>query len=139
MMTRSVVFVAGGVLKSLGGGGGDGARIIRSCRGGGLIGPCRLTGIIDDLRGDKIRRRTVMTSSVFRSGTTMMQQQHDINSGNRIVPKQWEIYTGIVLERKPVISQEMTSIEKEFAEMMGKVEVERSKKSDHEVKKEKDA
>jgi hypothetical protein len=55
-------------------------------------------------------------------------------------PKQkWDLFAGVVLERRPLLSQEMNPLEKEYADLMAKHELEMSKKSDHEVRKEIDA
>jgi hypothetical protein len=53
--------------------------------------------------------------------------------------QKWDLFAGVVLERRPLLSQEMNPLEKEYADLMAKHELEMSKKSDHEVRKEIDA
>lgn len=51
---------------------------------------------------------------------------------------QWDIVAGIVVERKPVITQKMDAFQEKYSNMLTKIEFEMSKKSDHEIRKQND-
>lgn len=51
---------------------------------------------------------------------------------------QWDLVGGICLERKPVITQELTPLEKRYLEFLRQLETEKSYLSDHELRHKKD-
>lgn len=48
--------------------------------------------------------------------------------------EKWDLLTAVCLERKPIITQELTEIEKEFKDYLAQVELERSLRNDFEIK-----
>ncbi|CAG7729306.1 unnamed protein product, partial [Allacma fusca] len=48
--------------------------------------------------------------------------------------KKWDLYIGLCLERRPVITKDLTPLEKRYAEFLTQYEFELSKKSDHELR-----
>lgn len=60
------------------------------------------------------------------------------SSCSTIVNEKWDLVTAVCLERKPVITKEPNAIEKEYEEMLAKIEFESSMKSDHEIRHEED-
>lgn len=52
--------------------------------------------------------------------------------------KQWDIMTGICLQRKPVITKSLTDIEVNYQNILQEIESEKSLKSDHELRHDKD-
>ncbi|CAH0559513.1 unnamed protein product [Brassicogethes aeneus] len=54
-------------------------------------------------------------------------------STTSLVNEKWDLLTAVCLERKPVITQELNEIQKEYEELLAEVEFERSLKSDHEL------
>jgi len=84
-----------------------------------------------------ISRSRLVDSISSHSVTSESTQQVSLppQSGSKA---KWDLYVGLVLERKPRLTQEMSSMEKEYAELLKQYEFELSKKSDHEVRKEKD-
>ncbi|XP_066252846.1 large ribosomal subunit protein mL46 [Euwallacea similis] len=55
-----------------------------------------------------------------------------------IIKEKWDLLTAVLVERKPLISPEITGIERKFKEYLSTVEFEKSLKSDIEVKLEKE-
>lgn len=51
---------------------------------------------------------------------------------------QWDIFAGIVVERKPVITAKKDSLQEKYSKFLSQLEYEISKKSDHEVRHDKD-
>lgn len=51
----------------------------------------------------------------------------------------WDLYVGLCLERRPVITKDRTPLEEKYAAFLAQYEVELSKKSDHEIRREDDA
>ena len=87
-----------------------------------------------------------VTSHLFRVSVTKYtllehisnysgKPQLDLKAGN--APK-WDLYAGIVLERKPILTQEMTPLEQKYSQFLSQYELELSKKSDHEIRQEND-
>lgn len=54
------------------------------------------------------------------------------------VNEKWDLLTSVCLERKPVISPSLNKLETEFQKYLLQVELERSLKSDHEIRHEND-
>lgn len=50
----------------------------------------------------------------------------------------WDLFSAVCLERLPVIAKPMTDIEKKFQECLNEIDVERSHKSNHELRVEKE-
>lgn len=50
----------------------------------------------------------------------------------------WDLYAGILVERLPVVSKSLNDLERQFQDMLSKVEYENSYKSDFELKHERD-
>lgn len=48
--------------------------------------------------------------------------------------EKWDLLTAVLIERKPVITTELSSLEKEFKEYLSAVEFERSLKNETEIK-----
>lgn len=46
----------------------------------------------------------------------------------------WDIVTGVCIERLPVVTPPLNDIQKKYKAMLDAIEVEKSYKSDHEVK-----
>lgn len=52
--------------------------------------------------------------------------------------EKWDLHAAICLERKPIITPNLSNLEQEFHKMLAEVEVEKSVKSDFEVRNEND-
>ncbi|XP_063226825.1 large ribosomal subunit protein mL46 [Bacillus rossius redtenbacheri] len=52
--------------------------------------------------------------------------------------EKWDLLSGVCVERKRVISKQMTQLEDKFTQLLERIEFERSLKSDHEVRRELD-
>ncbi|XP_049942448.1 39S ribosomal protein L46, mitochondrial-like [Schistocerca serialis cubense] len=52
--------------------------------------------------------------------------------------ERWDLLSGVCLERDPIITADMTDIEKRFSEYLQTIEFENSMKSDHEIRHERD-
>ncbi|XP_017029884.1 large ribosomal subunit protein mL46 [Drosophila kikkawai] len=53
-------------------------------------------------------------------------------------PEKWDLYAGVLVERLPVVSKSLNPLEKQFQDMLWRVEYENSLKSDHELKHERE-
>ncbi|KAH8275020.1 hypothetical protein KR018_010072 [Drosophila ironensis] len=53
-------------------------------------------------------------------------------------PEKWDLYAGVLVERLPVVSKALNPLEKQFQELLWRVEFENSLKSDHELKHERE-
>ncbi|EDV38766.1 uncharacterized protein Dana_GF24835 [Drosophila ananassae] len=53
-------------------------------------------------------------------------------------PEKWDLYAGVLVERLPVISKSLNPLEKQFQDLLWRVEYENSLKSDFELKHERD-
>lgn len=51
---------------------------------------------------------------------------------------QWDIITGVCVERLPVITPPLNDLQKRYKELLWTIEVEKSLKSDHEIRHEND-
>jgi len=52
--------------------------------------------------------------------------------------EKWDLYAGVLVERLPVVSKSLNPLEKQFQDMLWRVEYENSLKSDHELKHERE-
>uniref|UniRef100_A0A1B6DCR1 Large ribosomal subunit protein mL46 n=1 Tax=Clastoptera arizonana TaxID=38151 RepID=A0A1B6DCR1_9HEMI len=52
--------------------------------------------------------------------------------------EKWDLLSAVSLERKPIITKNLNDMEQKFIKLLSEIEYERSHKSDHEVRKEKD-
>ncbi|KAH8380366.1 hypothetical protein KR009_010199 [Drosophila setifemur] len=52
--------------------------------------------------------------------------------------EKWDLYAGVLVERLPVISKALNPLEKQFQDLLWRVEFENSLKSDHEIKHERE-
>ncbi|XP_972780.2 large ribosomal subunit protein mL46 [Tribolium castaneum] len=59
-------------------------------------------------------------------------------STSAVVREKWDLVTAVCLERKPVITKPLTKIEEDYKTMQSRIEFERSLKSDHEIRHEKE-
>lgn len=50
------------------------------------------------------------------------------------VSSRWDLYAGIVVERRPVVTPKKHEMQEKYMEMLRQVELEVSKKSDHEIR-----
>ncbi|XP_053673102.1 39S ribosomal protein L46, mitochondrial [Anopheles nili] len=50
--------------------------------------------------------------------------------------QKWDLYAGVLVERLPIVTKTLTPIEAKFKEMLSQVELEKSLKSNHELRKE---
>lgn len=73
-----------------------------------------------------LQLRLISSTSVASSNAPI----EDVASG----AKQWDLYAGIVLERKPLLTTEKNEIQDKYAKYLTQLEFELSKKSDHEVR-----
>ncbi|OXA56287.1 39S ribosomal protein L46, mitochondrial [Folsomia candida] len=91
----------------------------------------------------QLSSRFLSTSSISSqsqfSSPSKSQLSNQQSSLPPLAPEKWDLYAGVVLERKPVLTPEMTPLEKEYSTLLSKYEFELSKKSSHEVRKEKDS
>ncbi|EDW50117.1 39S ribosomal protein L46, mitochondrial [Drosophila sechellia] len=53
-------------------------------------------------------------------------------------PEKWDLYAGVLVERLPVVSKYLNPLEKQFQDLLWRVEYENSLKSDHELKHERE-
>lgn len=65
---------------------------------------------------------------------TCLSSQSSTKVSPILQPMQWRIMSAVCIERKPVLTQEMTEMEKKFSAMLTKLENERSMLSDHELR-----
>lgn len=54
------------------------------------------------------------------------------------IKEKWDLYTSICLERKPIVTPQLNSVESQFRDYLSQVEFEHSLKSDHEIRHEND-
>ncbi|XP_017079878.1 39S ribosomal protein L46, mitochondrial [Drosophila eugracilis] len=54
------------------------------------------------------------------------------------VAERWDLFAGVLVERLPVVSKSLSPLEKQFQDMLWRVEYEGSLKSDHELKHERE-
>ncbi|EDW92905.1 39S ribosomal protein L46, mitochondrial [Drosophila yakuba] len=52
--------------------------------------------------------------------------------------EKWDLYAGVLVERLPVVSKSLNPLEKQFQDLLWRVEYENSLKSDHELKHERE-
>ncbi|XP_043647324.1 39S ribosomal protein L46, mitochondrial [Drosophila teissieri] len=52
--------------------------------------------------------------------------------------QKWDLYAGVLVERLPVVSKSLNPLEKQFQDLLWRVEYENSLKSDHELKHERE-
>jgi hypothetical protein len=81
------------------------------------------------------------SSSSFTSNLHQQSHSHKNSQveGQLIKNNRWDLFASLVLERVPVVTSTMTSLESEYSTLLSKYEAELSKKSDHELRKEKDS
>ncbi|XKL69606.1 hypothetical protein PGB90_007375 [Kerria lacca] len=59
-------------------------------------------------------------------------------STSKVAKPEWDLLCGLCLERKPVISRPLSKLESDFKQMLQEIEIEKSKKSQHEIRHEMD-
>ncbi|SPP85250.1 39S ribosomal protein L46, mitochondrial [Drosophila guanche] len=52
--------------------------------------------------------------------------------------EKWDLYAGVLVERLPVVSKSLSPVEKQFQDLLWRIEFENSLKSDHELKNERE-
>uniref|UniRef100_A0A1A9W3E0 Large ribosomal subunit protein mL46 n=1 Tax=Glossina brevipalpis TaxID=37001 RepID=A0A1A9W3E0_9MUSC len=78
------------------------------------------------------------TLSLINSLRCNVQSTTRSSSFNSNTAEKWNLYASILVERLPIISKELNSLEKEFQEYLRHVEFEKSLKSNHELQHERD-
>ena len=59
-------------------------------------------------------------------------------STSNALREKWDLITAVCLERKPVVTQSLTKLEEDYKQLLAQIEFERSLKSDHEMRHEKE-
>ncbi|XP_063908577.1 large ribosomal subunit protein mL46 [Zophobas morio] len=59
-------------------------------------------------------------------------------STSNALREKWDLITAVCLERKPVVTQSLTKLEEDYKKLLAQIEFERSLKSDHEMRHEKE-
>lgn len=67
----------------------------------------------------------------------LLNQKHNFSIGVYKLEK-WDLMSAVSLERKPIITKDLHEMENKFMNVLRELEYERSSKSDHEIRKEKD-
>ncbi|XP_065338120.1 large ribosomal subunit protein mL46 [Cloeon dipterum] len=60
------------------------------------------------------------------------------NASEPHIAKKWDLVSSVCVERNPIITADLTDIENKMQIFLSKIELEQSKKSDHELRKERD-
>ena len=79
------------------------------------------------------------STSSFTSNLHLQSHSHKNSQVEGQLNNRWDLFASLVLERVPVVPSTMTSLESEYSTLLSKYEAELSKKSDHELRKEKDS
>lgn len=76
---------------------------------------------------------TELPGILIRCVTVTVCRVSHIHSSAQLQEK-WKLMSAVCLERFPVITQEMNSIENEFGQLLSKMELEQSHLSNHELR-----
>uniref|UniRef100_A0A182JKS2 Large ribosomal subunit protein mL46 n=1 Tax=Anopheles atroparvus TaxID=41427 RepID=A0A182JKS2_ANOAO len=93
--------------------------------------------------GKRPQRKRTHRSPVVKSNRTDPRaglQQHaaaaTVNAATPQVEQKWDLYAGVLVERLPVVTKTLEPLEIKFKAMLDQIELEKSLKSNHELRKE---
>ncbi|VEN63700.1 unnamed protein product [Callosobruchus maculatus] len=77
-------------------------------------------------------------SSILCSKKLIRLEKVFLSSCTNTAKGKWDLYAAVCLERKPVITPELSDLQKEYKALIADIEFERSLKSEHELRHEAD-
>ncbi|XP_075235110.1 mitochondrial ribosomal protein L46 [Lycorma delicatula] len=75
------------------------------------------------------KRYSLKTLSYIQNVNVIQRYSTDIDNQNR---EKWDLFSAVSLERKPVIARKLNDLEQKMFELLRKIELENSSKSNHE-------
>lgn len=75
---------------------------------------------------------------MFRRFVQLGARELSRTQSTAAAPEKWDLYAGVLVERLPVVSKSLNPLEKQFQDLLWRVEYENSLKSDFELKHERD-
>lgn len=81
--------------------------------------------------------RNILRNCVNGNNNILQRAVSNTKYDSRITEK-WDLYCGICLERKPILSKQLNEVELNFQKLLNELEFENSMKSDHELHSEAD-